>query len=382
MKSTRLTVLALLWSLALLPATPYANDLYKAVNKNDVHTVRALARNRDLVNEQVGRGKNTPLILAARKGNAEIVSILMNSGANVDMRSGNGGTALIIATQKGFTDIAIKLVSAGADVDAKAKNGNTALLVAAQKGYTEIVSKLISAGADVDLQAANGTTALIIAVRRGFTEIANQLVNTGTDVNAADSKGNTPLMIAAYEGDTAIVRMLIDAKAEVNAQEKNGKTALMQAASGGYAEIVRMLIDANADASLQEKSGKTAFLLAEGRKYRDVALMLVGREVDKLAGSAARLRPKLQVDYYRQQADKLAAEKRFLFAGAVMERILQISAKNNLNIDPAFYFDQALILRGDELHELAEEAVLKYLDLTGDTGEHYEEALGMLNPDQ
>ncbi|PYI67971.1 hypothetical protein CVV68_08220 [Arthrobacter livingstonensis] len=61
---------------------------------------------------------NTLLMLAAYKGRAGTVSMLLARGANADIRNGRDQTPLAGALFKGEDDVAALLVAAGADLDA------------------------------------------------------------------------------------------------------------------------------------------------------------------------------------------------------------------------------------------------------------------------
>ena len=56
----------------------------------------------------------TPLIIAAKNGNAEIVRLLLEKGADVNVKTDSGKTALIHAKNEGHTDIVEMLEKAGA----------------------------------------------------------------------------------------------------------------------------------------------------------------------------------------------------------------------------------------------------------------------------
>jgi len=140
---------------------------------------------------------NTALILAAKKGNVEMVNDLLKKGAYVDAQNKDGHTALIVAAIYGNVEVVNDLLKKGADVNAKNKHGNTALIVAAIYGHVEVVNALLAAkGADVDAQNEHGNTALILAAIYGRVEVVNELLKKGADVDAQNEHGNTALILA------------------------------------------------------------------------------------------------------------------------------------------------------------------------------------------
>ena len=92
----------------------------------------------------------TPLFVASRNGNIEVVELLLEAKADVNKAETNGYTPLIIASQNDHIEVVKLLLAAKADVDIKVKiDGKvyTALSVAKEKGYTHIVTLLKKQGA-------------------------------------------------------------------------------------------------------------------------------------------------------------------------------------------------------------------------------------------
>uniref|UniRef100_A0A0G4ICY2 Uncharacterized protein n=1 Tax=Chromera velia CCMP2878 TaxID=1169474 RepID=A0A0G4ICY2_9ALVE len=124
-----------------------------------------LIRESKTVNVNVGdeeRGE-TALMLVSDRGHTDIVRLLVDAKANVDMQDKNGQTALILVSCKGHADIVRLLVDAKANVDMQDKNGKTALFLASENRHTDIVRLLVDAKANVDMQDKNGKTALMWA---------------------------------------------------------------------------------------------------------------------------------------------------------------------------------------------------------------------------
>ncbi len=64
-------------------------------------------------------GGFTPLASAAIEGHTEIVKLLLEKHAKVDLVNNHGNTALILAAYKGYTEIVKLLLKANAGVDLK-----------------------------------------------------------------------------------------------------------------------------------------------------------------------------------------------------------------------------------------------------------------------
>lgn len=111
------------------------------------------------------------LSFASFKGNEEMVKMLMERGADVNLKSEVGSTALINSARSGNKTILEMLINNGADVNAQESDGRTALMYAAWGNRTEIFKMLLAAGADVSLKDKNGDTALEWAQRNRNSKI-------------------------------------------------------------------------------------------------------------------------------------------------------------------------------------------------------------------
>ncbi|KAF7356254.1 hypothetical protein MVEN_00956900 [Mycena venus] len=95
------------------------------------------------------KGNSKALHAAAEVGNLETVKLLLENGADVNVRGGEYGTALQTASYFGYANIVLLLLAYGADVNAQGGKNGTALYAACKAGKSEIVKLLIEKGADV-----------------------------------------------------------------------------------------------------------------------------------------------------------------------------------------------------------------------------------------
>ena len=111
---------------------------------------------------------------------AELVRILIEGGANVDVKDVFGEPALHEAIALGDPAMVNILVEAGADVNAKNVFGDPALHRAILNNDVEIVRILVDAGADVNINNAFGDSAVSRAVQENNKEILRILTDEGT----------------------------------------------------------------------------------------------------------------------------------------------------------------------------------------------------------
>ncbi|RLN51169.1 hypothetical protein BBP00_00009937 [Phytophthora kernoviae] len=117
----------------------------------------------------------TPLIVAAQRGHFNIVTLLVENGAEVNAKTHNGRTALLLAAEEGNLEIVRLLLDSDADVNASGSDEWTPLMMAAYRGHEEIVRLLLDNDADLDPTNTSGCTAAMIARSNCRYEVANIL---------------------------------------------------------------------------------------------------------------------------------------------------------------------------------------------------------------
>jgi ankyrin repeat protein len=137
---------------------PRPGYLFQALWDEDVDRIRDLLGKGADPNAQTGCGTR-PLLIAAKKGNTEIIKMLVENGAKVDGRDKTGLTPLMSAASAGKARNVEVLIAAAADLNAKDNKGITALMWAAMKGFPEVVEILLRNGAGVNTKTTEGLTA-------------------------------------------------------------------------------------------------------------------------------------------------------------------------------------------------------------------------------
>jgi ankyrin repeat protein len=226
-------------------------------------------------------GKNesgqTALTAAARRGDFEMLRVLLGAGAGKQDRLGIGA-AFGMASRSGNREAMKLLLEAGA-ASAGAIDGRTLLMTAAASGVPSIVEDVLKSHPDVNEQDKNGRTALMESVSQYHyghesseidrAEVVRLLLHAGADPNITDEEGNTALIDAAWDADAVL--LLIRAGADLNAQSKKGYTPLINCADP---EVARVLLAHGADPSIRDADGKTALELARqyGMKEKEAVL--------------------------------------------------------------------------------------------------------------
>jgi len=137
---------------------PRPGYLLQALWNEDIDRIKDLLGKGADPNAQTSCGTR-PLLIAAKKGNTEIIRILIENGAQVDGRDKNGLTALMSAASAGKARNVEVLIAAAADLNAKDNKGITALMWATVKGFADVVEILLNSGAAVNAKTPEGLTA-------------------------------------------------------------------------------------------------------------------------------------------------------------------------------------------------------------------------------
>ena len=250
-----------------------------------------------------------PLADAAQRADWGVVRALVEQGADVRARQGDGATALHWAAYWDDVDVAGLLIDAGADVNAANDLGVTPLWAATENGRAPMVRRLLDAGADPNVPLLSGETPLMTAARVGAAKVAGLLLDAGADVDATGARSQTALMWAVAQRHPAVVEALLAHGAAVDARSdvwtevvkttpepwnpeyvteipQGGYTALLFAARVGDLASARLLVAAGADVNDAPPYGTSAAVVAAHSGHGDVAAYLLEQGADPNAAEA------------------------------------------------------------------------------------------------
>jgi ankyrin repeat protein len=263
----------------------------------------------------------TILMTAARTGQPALLRLLVDRGAAVDAREKwYGETALIWAVGENHADAAKVLLERGADVNIRSgplafprrRTGQsvlslgswTPLMYAARENALDAGRVLVAAKADLDATDPDGATALEIAIINANYDFAAFLIDAGAGANVVDKDAAMGPLYAAVDmhrlaighgrpnprpvgtlDAVEIARRLLDHKADPNARLNaptfqrhhtmgdgslgKGATPFMRAAKSGDVEMMKLLLEAGADPTLTMPNKSTALMFAAGLGWRE-----------------------------------------------------------------------------------------------------------------
>jgi ankyrin repeat protein len=256
-----------------------------------------------------------PLLCASRCGHVDVVRLLIQRGANVNLN--HSGTALTKACQYKQLEVVKALLEYGADAECACalwwschtgfeegvqvlldagvnvsyddgKNGNAlwAVVTGPENPYhgnaPRIVQMLLDAEVEVNYMGNHARSVLEEAVYRGLKEVVQILLAAGVDVQQGD-RSESALQIALPREDVEMIQMLLNAGACID--ETGGD--LQRASHGGHVEVVQMILDVGADVNQVARGWETALQAASHGGHVELVhkLLKAGADVNQMGGT-------------------------------------------------------------------------------------------------
>jgi ankyrin repeat protein len=280
-----------------LPRQEEESELHAAVRSGDLAAVDQLLAADELMTSYDSRGW-TPVHTAAVRGEFTILELLLNKGADVDVRGQqfNEDTPLSLVAEEGHIGSISVLLKHGADIHTRNKHKYTPIMLAAYENRAEVVNALLSAGANPNDSSPDGTTPLLLASScPGSISTLKALIDAVADVNVSDTTQKTVLHQAAKRGHHENIAYLLSVGANVNAARLTTlwtplAYALARNSSPGSnassainillndvkpSETVKLLLDAGADPCTVFQNGYTpVHLAASSGNWENMRLLL------------------------------------------------------------------------------------------------------------
>ena len=212
-------------------------------------------------NARDSRGQ-TPLMIACKLKHQKVVELLLDQDCDVNGQDTNSGkTALHWAVHNGDVNIVTELLDAGADTNIKDKNWATPFMMALSSGRRGILELLLHSGCNLNITDRSYNTALHLAAADGQKDLIPLLVEAGVSVDIKGAGGLCPLMLAAYGGFHAVVAQLLHYGAGPDLMDRNRATALMYAILSPACDsdthtTIKFLIRSNCDLNRCANLGK------------------------------------------------------------------------------------------------------------------------------
>jgi ankyrin repeat protein len=232
--------------------TEHVTPLMTAILTEDEQALQALIDAGVDVNRPLPPEVGLTLLAGAvRFGRPDTVELLLKNGANPNLAApGNGTTALHHAAALGDIPVARLLLNHGADIELRDSQGMTPLLFATFCGADDtheaprlgrhkakappvdearqrrIIEFLLKNKATLDAVDHGGHSALHAAALNDNAAAARLLLERGLERDQADGDGEMPIHVAAGCGSISVLKVLLEAGADANSRASFGRRPL------------------------------------------------------------------------------------------------------------------------------------------------------------
>ncbi|XP_078348823.1 transient receptor potential cation channel subfamily A member 1-like isoform X2 [Oculina patagonica] len=238
---------------------PEAMDLFEACREGDLAVLHSLLENNMNDLNKVSENGLTPLHYAARNDHGEAVQLLIDHGADPNVKASMENkllSPLHFACWFNAAEAVATLIDNRANVESCAAFGQKPLHYAVQRASIELVKTLLTRGkANPNGLDNQGFSPLHLAAQRGRLDIIKLLFAHGANLGAQNDEGETAVHVAAREGWDEVLRHFlqrasmtgISCKDLVNSGNYEAKSCLQLAVDGGHVETATICIEYGAD---------------------------------------------------------------------------------------------------------------------------------------
>ncbi|ALA62535.1 ankyrin repeat family protein [Turkeypox virus] len=197
----------------------------------------------------------SPIHTAVKSGNVEIVKLLIDNGADIDsIHDCRSLTPLQYAIINNDYEITKVLLDANADTD-NIYTATYPLMDAIRIGDLDMVKLLLDHGVRTDILESGISYPIGLAISRGNIDIVKLLLDhdIGCDDNIMHRCYDNllpPIHKAVYSNNLEIVELLLRYKIDINSRDYNNNTPMHIAVQENHRDLVKLLLDYSPDLSI------------------------------------------------------------------------------------------------------------------------------------
>lgn len=264
----RILIPIIILSVILLACSCYiTNGLYQssklltAVENNDYESAKEAVecgawvnKRRHIVAPVIRYNNTTPLIEACKNGNQKIVELLIENGADVNLKDNFTENTPLLAALKGTKEnrfrLAMYIIEKGGDIYADQGGASVfyrALYISENDSEQNVdesvtlIKYLLEKNVN-QTKPSGQENALTYAAHYCNYGAVDYLIQEGYyDVNCRDDNGDTALIVSVKYNNVKTVEVLLKHGADASLCDTTGKTALDYAKENGNDEIIKLL---------------------------------------------------------------------------------------------------------------------------------------------
>ncbi|CAF1166402.1 unnamed protein product [Adineta steineri] len=228
---------------------------------------------------------HTALQAAAQNGHIQIIRLLIQHNASLEIEDKDGDRAIHHAAFGNEAEVLELLAQAGADLNARNKRRQTALHIGVCKGHVDVCRILLSNGAHPGIQDSDGDTPLHDAISKRHDDLVNILLEHNADISTCNNNGFNSIQYSALRGNSSAMELILSKIQNrqwlVDEKKDDGFTALhLSALNDHYLIIELLLTKGNASINAQTNNLQTALHLAVSRQHLQIVNLLCSKNAN------------------------------------------------------------------------------------------------------
>ena len=225
------------------------NKFKKVLNNLDPHKINIKDDNHNYL-----------ITYAIIRNNIEIIKLLLNFGAKIDILDQEGKTILYIPIKYGYDDILTIILNKNPNlVDLKDSNNNIPLHYAINYKNIFAINTLLNKNSDTNIIDNNGNTSIHLSVYTKNYDITEIIIKDGVNINAQTTIGESALHIACNLKLENIAKLLLINNIDPNLQDLNNEiTALMYTIYLHDTNLFKLLLKYDANPNIQDSMGNNS----------------------------------------------------------------------------------------------------------------------------
>jgi ankyrin repeat protein len=236
-----------------------SEEFHEAAKRDQVNKLQELLSTDENWLENRDKYQRTPLHSAARYGAVSAARLLLDRGADYNVKDEKENTPLHLASIFRHDEIVDLLIQHKADVDLLNSQWQTPMHLASLYGNPESIKLLLAGGVKINIRDADGNTPLHIAVLYRHPENLDEILKVNPDIDAVNKEGYTPLLLAVRRPDNEkAIELLLQHGADMNIPDPAGRNALLVSVGSHQKDYIELLVSNWIDINSQDNDGNTA----------------------------------------------------------------------------------------------------------------------------
>ncbi|XGW21143.1 hypothetical protein V3C99_004247, partial [Haemonchus contortus] len=338
--------------------------LHIAVKNEDAEIVQFLLENNAAIDAENREGE-TPLEVAVRQNNRNLVTLLLDRGAPVRM-NGLGQTSILHKAISSAPDMLAIFADKAKGVDWRTRG---LLTYALDEQLLDCAKILVTAGADVEEKDTLGNTLLVQRILMSDDAGAAFLLENGAKHLVKDSSGRSCLEMSAFYGLINTLRIICGLGVNINERTNGGfgYTVLKHSLSEGHYECASLLVSLGCD--LESSTADGPFIQTMLHHFIDVgneraAVFLVESGCD---GDAVRISREPDIEKVEAPIHRAVSSKMTALVSSLVKAKINLAVQDSQGRTACHL---AVQLRNSAaLHELLNASDVEFLSLRDKMGQ-------------